>query len=138
VKRLVRRGGLVALALVGCFLTATGAIAQVSTPRLVVMDMPYARVWEGAVRALGSYGVERAADGLIETARAERAPRPAEKGIERIAERVTVRVEAVGDKVTRVTVTVATEALRDGRWQAAGASPDTARAVLDRIRASLG
>jgi hypothetical protein len=51
---------------------------------------------------------------------------------------VTVRVEAVGDKVTRVTVIVATEALRDGRWQAAGASPDTARAVLDRIRASLG
>jgi hypothetical protein len=102
------------------------------------MDMTYARVWDGAVQALGSYGVERAADGLIETARAERAPRPAEKGIDRIAERVTVRVEAMGEMVTRVTVTVATEALRDGRWQAVDASPDTTRAILDRIRASLG
>ena len=137
-KRQVGRGGLAALAVAGCLLTAAGPPAQGSTPRLVVMDMPNARVWDGAVQALGSYGVERAADGLIETARAERAPRPAEKGIERIAERVTVRVEAVGEKVTRVTVTIATEALKDGRWQAVGASPDTARAVLDRIRASLG
>lgn len=137
-KGQVGRGGLAALALAGCFLTAAGATAQASAPRLVVMDMPYARVWDGAVQALGSYGVERAADGLIETTRAERAPGPAEKGIERIAERVTVRVEAVGEKVTRVTVTIATEALKDGRWQAVGASPDTARAVLDRIRASLG
>jgi hypothetical protein len=138
VKGQVGRGGLAALGLAGCLLTAAGATAQVSTPRLVVMDMPYARVWDGAVQALGSYGVERAADGLIETTRVERPPRLAEKGIERIAERVTVRVEAVGEKVTRVTVTIATEALKDGRWQAVGASPDTARAVLDRIRASLG
>jgi hypothetical protein len=123
---------------VGFLLTAAGATAQAPAPRLVVMDMPYARVWDGTVQALGSYGVERAADGLIETTRAERAPRPAETGMERIAERVTVRVEPVGEKVTRVTVTVATEALKDGRWQAVDGSPDTARTVLDRIRASLG
>ena len=66
-----------------------------------------------------------------------RAPRAAEKGMERIAERVTVRVEPVGEKVTRVTVTIAAEALKDGRWQAVDASPDTARAVLARIRATL-
>ncbi len=63
---------------------------------------------------------------------------PRRRGCERIAERVTVRVEAVGEKVTRVTVTVAAEALKDGRWQAVDASPDTARAVLDRIRATIG
>jgi hypothetical protein len=130
--------GLAALALAACVLSGAAAMAQSSTPRLVVMDMPYARVWDGAVQALGSYGVERASDGLIETSRAERAPRPAEKGMERVAERVSVRVEAVGEKVTRVTVTVAAEALKDGRWQAVDASPDTARAVLDRIRATLG
>ena len=125
-----------ALALAACLLGV--ATAQPSAPRLLVMDMPYARVWDGAVRALGSYGLDRASDGLIETARAERAPLPAEKGIERIAERVTVRVEAVGEKVTRVTVTVAAEALKDGRWQTVEASPATARSVLDRIRANLG
>ena len=131
-------GLVAALALAGCFLGVTDAAAEPSTPRLLVMDMPYARVWDGAVRALGSYGLDRASDGLIETARAERAPLPAEKGIERIAERVTVRVEAVGEKVTRVTVTVTAEALKDGRWQAVEASAATARSVLDRIRASLG
>ena len=130
--------GLTVLALAACMLSGAGATAQPSAPRLVVMDMPYAQVWDGAVQALGSYGVERASAGLIETARAERAPRAAEKGMERIAERVTVRVEAVGEKVTRVTVTVAAEVLKDGRWQAVDASPDTVRAVLDRIRATLG
>jgi hypothetical protein len=133
--RLRARRGLVALALAACLVGV--ATAQPSAPRLLVMDMPYAQVWDGAVHALGSYGVERAADGLIETARAERAPRPAEKGMERIAERVTVRVEPVGEKVTRVTVTIAAEVLKDGRWQTVDASPDTARAVLDRIRATL-
>ena len=42
--------------------------------------------------------------------------------MERIAERVTVRVEAVGEKVTRVTVTVAAEALR-GRALAGRRTP---------------
>ena len=136
--RSTARGGLLALALSGGLLVAAGATAQSSTPRLIVMDMPYTQVWDGAVQALGSYGVERASNGLIESARAERGPRPAEKGMERIAERMTVRVEAVGEKVTRVTVTIAAEALKDGRWQAVAASPDTARAVLDQIRARLG
>jgi hypothetical protein len=47
-------------------------------------------------------------------------------------------VEAVAAGVTRVTVTVATEALRDGSWRAVEASPTTVRTVLDKIRAGLG
>jgi hypothetical protein len=113
-------------------------MAQPATPRLLVMDLPYARVWEGTVRALGGRALARASDGVIETARVERAPRPDEAGVERVAERVAVRVEAVADKVTRVTVTVETEALRGGRWQPVEASPATVRMVLDRIRASIG
>jgi hypothetical protein len=137
----MRRGAcpaLVALALASGLSPAFAAPASPSAPRLLVMDMPYAQVWDGAVRALASRGMTRAADGVIETARVERAPGPGEQGIERIAERVTVRVEAVGEKITRVTVTVAAEALKDGRWQPVDPSPDTAREVLDRIRASLG
>ena len=119
-------------------LPAMAAMAQPATPRLLVMDLPYARVWAGTVRALGGYALARASDGVIETVRGERAPLPDEAGVERIAERVTVRVEAVADNVTRVTVTVEAEALRGGSWRAVDASPTTVRAVLDRIRASLG
>jgi hypothetical protein len=132
------RPALVALALAANLSPAVAAPASPSAPRLLVMDMPYSQVWDGAIRALASRGMTRAADGVIETARVERAPGPGEQGIERIAERVTVRVEAVGEKVTRVTVTVAAEALKDGRWQPVDPSPDTAREVLDQIRASLG
>ena len=49
-----------------------------------------------------------------------------------------MRVEAVSAKITRVSVTVDAEALRDGRWEPAGGSPVTVRTVLDRIRAGLG
>ena len=129
---------LVTLTAAAWLLPAMGALAQPATPRLLVMDLPYARVWEGTVRALGGYPLARASDGVIETARMERAPLPDEGGLERIAERVTVRVEAVADKVTRVTVTVEAEALRGGRWRALDGSPTTVRAVLDRIRASIG
>ena len=67
--------------------------------RLVVFDVPYARVWDRRLRALRDYPVERAADGVIETG-ARRAGRrgPTELGVERVAERVTVRVEAVGER----------------------------------------
>jgi hypothetical protein len=117
---------------------ATSATAQQSPPRLLVMDLSYARVWEGTVRAFGEQMLARAADGVIETTRAERAPLPDEAGVERVAERVTVRVEPMAARVTRITVTVQTEALREGSWRAIDASPATVRAVLDRIRASIG
>jgi hypothetical protein len=131
--------GLAALAVVAAWLLpAMGAMAQPATPRLLVMDLPYAQVWEGAVRALGGPALVRASDGVIETARVERAPRPDEAEVERVAERVTVWVEAVAEKVTRVTVTVETEALSGGSWRAVDASPATVRTVLDRIRAGIG
>jgi hypothetical protein len=119
--------------LVGVPVTGGAAV-----PRLLVMDLPYARVWEGAVQALSGYPLDRAADGVIETARMERPPWPEEGDVERVAERVTVHVEALADKVTRVTVTVEAQGLRGGTWQAIEASPATARTILDRIRASLG
>jgi len=117
---------------------ALGTSAHGEAPRLLVMDLPYARVWAGAVRAFGEQELTRAADGVIETSRVERAPRPDETGIERVAERVTVRVESMADRVTRITVTVETEALQGGSWRVVDASPATVRAVLDRIRASIG
>jgi hypothetical protein len=121
----------------GLFL-ATAVTGRAAAPRLLVMDLPYMQVWEGTVRALGGYSLTRASDGVIETDRTERAPLPGERGLDRIAERITVRVEAVADKVTRVTVTVDAEGLRDGRWSRLDGSAATVRTVLDRIRASIG
>jgi hypothetical protein len=115
--------------------TVTGRAADY---RLLVVDLPYGRVWEGVVRALEGYPLVRAADGVIETARMERAPLPEESNFDRVAERITVRVEAMADKVTRVTVRVESEALRGGRWQLLDGSPATVGAVLDRIRAAQG
>jgi hypothetical protein len=129
----IHAGALAAGLLVGGTVTGHAAV-----PRLLVMDLPYARVWESTVRALAGYPLARAADGVIETARMERPPRPEEPGVERIAERVTVRVEVMADKVTRITVTVAAEALRGDRWEALEGSPTTVRAILDRIRAAVG
>ena len=129
---------LATLAVAAWLLPGMEAMAQPATPRLLVMDLPYARVWEGAIRALGEYTLARASGGIIETARVERAPLPDEAGVERVAERVTVRVEAVADSITRVTVTVEAEGLSGGRWRAVDASPTTVRRVLDRIRASIG
>ena len=126
-----------ALALASCLAGAT-MTAGGADPRLLVMDLPSTRVWEAAVRALGAYPEVRASEGVIETARMERAPLPAERGVERVAERVVVRVEAVAETVTRVTVTVEAQALRGGQWRPLAASPETVRAVLDRIRAGIG
>jgi hypothetical protein len=120
------------------FGSATAVTGSAAVPRLLVMDLPYARVWEGAVRALDGYALARATEGVIETARVERVPRPEEGGVERVAERVTVRVEAMAPKVTRITVDVVLEGLREGRWGPLADDGATARTVLDRIRARLG
>jgi hypothetical protein len=111
---------------------------RAGAPRLLVMDLPYERVWEGVVRALEHYPVVRAEAGVIETRRVERAPRPDELGVERVAERITVRVEASGRLATRVTVDVALEGFRGGRWGPLEDDGATVRAILDRIRAGLG
>jgi hypothetical protein len=135
-----RRGRRAAGATVVVLLLVAGAaaIAQPSTQRLLVFDVPFQRVWERAVREMQAYPLARAEDGVIETARTERAPLPGEEGVDRVAERITIRVEAVAEKVTRVTATVEAEALRNGRWQPLGGSPAAVRAVLDRIRAAIG
>jgi hypothetical protein len=118
----------------GLSVAVTGRAA---VPRLLVMDLPYARVWEGAVQALGGHPLTRASDGVIETARRERAPLPEEGALERVAERITVRVEAMAPDVTRITVDVALEGLRGGRWGPLEDDGATARTVLDRIRARI-
>jgi hypothetical protein len=118
-------------------LPGSAVIAQPSTQRLLVFDVPYARVWESATREMQAYPLARAVDGVIETARIARAPRAEEEGAGPVMERITVRVEVVGERITRVTVTVHAEAQRDGRWQPRGGSPATARTVLDRIRAGI-
>lgn len=133
-----RERPLLATLVAAALLLATAVTGRAAAPRLLVMDLPYATVWEGAVRALGGYVLTRASEGVIETARTERPPLPDEKDVDRVAERITVRVEAVADKVTRVTVVVETEGLRDGRWQALDGSATTVRTVLDRIRAGIG
>jgi hypothetical protein len=112
--------------------------AESAGQRLLVFDMPYEGVWDRALRALQDYPLELAKDGVIETRRVERAPRPDELGVERVAERVTVRVEAREPLVTRVTVDVALEGLRDGRWGPLEDDGATARILLDRIRKTPG
>lgn len=119
-------------------LLGTVVTGEAATPRLLVMDVPYERVWEGVVRALQDYPVARTAGGVIETQRVERPPRADELGVARVAEQVTVRVEAVAPLVTRITVEVRLEGLRDGRWEPLEDDGATARAVLDRIRAAQG
>lgn len=109
-------------------------VAQAGGLRLLVFDLPYESVWDRALRAVQDYPVERASDGVIETGRVERAPRPDELGVERVAERVTVRVEATGRLVTRVTVDVVLEGLRDGRWEPLDDDGALVRTLLDRIR----
>ncbi len=107
---------------------------EAGTMRMVVADLPYARVWAAAAAALREYTLTRAADGMIETAWSERSPRDGDAGFERIRERVVVRVEPFAERITRVTVDVEAQGLRDGQWLPI---PDTLareRAILDRIR----
>jgi len=126
-------------AVAGLALLLGGAMTgETAGQRLLVFDVPYESVWDRVLRALQDYPVARARDGVIETARVERAPRADELGVERVAERVTVRVEATGRLATRVTVDVALEGLRAGRWAPLEDDGAAVRALLDRIRATPG
>jgi len=119
--------------LVGLLLGLAGA-SEAGTMRMVVADLPYARVWDAAVRAVRDYPTGRTADGLIETGWLERSPREGEGGFSAVMERVTVRVEPFAEQITRVTVDVEARGWRDGQWVAI---PDTAareRTILDRVR----
>jgi hypothetical protein len=110
--------------------------AEAAVVRAVVADLPYARVWEAAVRAMTGFPIERAGDGVIVALPRERPARPEEGAFARVAERVVVRVEPFGERITRVSVEVEVSGLRDGVWVPI---PDgdgaTARAILDRLEA---
>lgn len=116
---------------------AGGLVAEASTLRLVVADVPYERVWAAALLALEGYPVERAADGAILTAWAERPARPEESAFDRVAERLTLRVEPMGVGITRVTVLVDAEGRRGGGWVPIADTEPMARAILARLRAAL-
>src|SRR5262249_7942181 len=81
------------------------ALAQM--PRLVILDVPYADVWAATLRALAGYPIGRAAEGVIVIDRVERDPRSGEEArFVRVAERITVRVDAFGAGSTRIAVEV--------------------------------
>ena len=128
------RGAGAALALLLGVTMAAEAAAQ----RLLVFDVSYQSVWDRVLRVMQDYPVARAADGVIETGRVERSPRPDELGVERVAERITVRVESTAPLVTRITVDVALEGYREGQWGPFEDDGATVRAILDRIRAAQG
>jgi hypothetical protein len=112
--------------------------AQAGRMHAVVADLPYARVWDAALKAVEGYPIERVAYGLIVTGRVERPPRPDEAGVDRVAERVTVRLEARADRITRVTVEVTAEGWQDGAWVPIPNTDVTAREILRRLAAAEG
>jgi hypothetical protein len=124
------RRGILALALV------LGAVAsmEAATVHMVVADRPYERVWQAATAALAAYPVERAADGVIQTGWSERPPGEGSGGAARVQERVTVRVEPFGERITRVTVSVEARGWRDGQWAPLADTSARENAILDRIR----
>lgn len=115
-------------------LLLSGVGAEAGMRRMIVADLPYARVWEAAVKAVEGYPLERAADGVIASGWRERPARAEEPGFERVTERVTLRVERVSELITRVTVEVEAQGWRDGTWVAIQDTTATERAVLARFR----
>src|SRR5439155_7125715 len=80
--------GAAAILLLGASEGRAGA-AQTGTPplvaqapRLVVLDLPYEKVWANTLRALDPYPIERSADGVGVIRRVERAARAAAPGFE--------------------------------------------------------
>jgi hypothetical protein len=105
---------------------------------MVVADAPHAAVWEAALGAVEDYPIERAADGWIVTGWRERVAGPEETGFDRIRERVTLRVEAYGERVTRVTVELEAQGSEAGRWVALPDAAGRARRILAAIRERQG
>ncbi len=102
--------------------------------RMVVADLPYARVWDAAVQAVAGYPIERAAGGVIATGWRERDARPTEPGFTRVRDRVSLRVEPAGERITRVTVDVEAAGRRAGEWVPLADTEPIAREVLARLR----
>jgi hypothetical protein len=105
---------------------------------LVVADLPYARVWQAALRAIADYPIERAADGVIVTGWRERPPTAAEAGFDRVQEKVTLRVEAFGEGITRISADAEAQGWRGGQWVPIGDTDAIVGAVLARVREAQG
>jgi hypothetical protein len=106
---------------------------------MLVSGLPYEVVWATAIRALGErYPLAQAGEGVIVTERVERAPRPGEAAagaaVDRVAERVTLWVEPVGERLTQLSVRIDAEGRRDGAWVPLPAGEDAAQAILAGIR----
>ncbi len=122
----------------GVLLLTAGGVTEAGTMRMVVADLPYARVWDAAVQAVRDYPVERAADGVIQTGWLERAASEGESGFTRVSERATLRIEAFAERITRVTVEVEARGWRDGQWVPIADTAARERAILDRLRDADG
>lgn len=122
----------------GLVLLASGVAAEANFLRLVVADLPYPRVWGAIQESVHGYPIERAADGVIVTGWRDRAPGAHEKDFERVGERLTLRVDAFGERITRITLGVELRGWRDGHWVMIEEVGPAARDVLARIRAALG
>ncbi len=116
---------------------AEGAAAGGGPVRMVVADVPYARVWAAVQEALREYPIERAADGELVTGWRERAPHAEETGVERVAERITLQVEPFGEGITRITVLVELQGLQAGQWVTLEERGPASHEVLARVRAAL-
>ena len=115
-----------------------GMVAANAGPaRMVVADVPYARVWAAGLEAVRDFPIERIAEGDIMTGWRDRPARVEEQGFERMAERVRLQVEVFGDRITRITATAEARGWRDGGWVSVGEAAPLARDVLARIRAAL-
>jgi hypothetical protein len=105
--------------------------------RMVVADIPYARVWAAALEGLRDYPIERIAEGDILTGWWERPASANEPGYERVAQRVHLQVEPFGDRITRITAVVEVRGWRDGGWVSLDETESLERDVLAGIRAAL-
>lgn len=128
--------GWLAAALFLLLLPARGGAEPVMS---VVADLPYGRVWAAALEALREFPLRRVvqADGLVETDPVIRAVRDPEADYERIEERVVLKVEAFGERITRITCTVEARGRRGERWEPIRDTTPLARRVLERIEKLL-
>ena len=122
----------------GLVLLGVSVASGAGMMRMVVADLPYDRVFAAAMRSVEGYPIERVADGVIVTGWLWRAPRPDEPGFERVEERVTLRVEPFGERITRVTVEVDARGWRGDTFRPIGDTRGTAREVLARLREAQG
>lgn len=124
-----------ALLVVGCLVAMS---AEAGVIRMIVADLPYERVWAAALKSVDGFPVEHAAEGIIATGWRERPPRGEESAFERVRERIRLRLESFGERITRVTVEVEAEGWREREWVGLAETTTTAREVLARLRDAQG